>query len=64
MQDPAEMKQEREYHQPDGRTADGAAVKPAVQARQGFLSGRILTVLTVSLVLVVIAFAVAYMGAV
>ncbi|MDI4656303.1 hypothetical protein [Xanthobacter autotrophicus] len=64
MQDPAEMKQEREFRQPDTRTADGAAVKSAVRARQGFSTGRILTVLVVSLVLIVIGFAVSYMGAV
>ncbi|ABS69764.1 hypothetical protein [Xanthobacter versatilis] len=64
MPDPAERKQNREFHQPDTRTADGGAVKSAVRARQGFSTGRILTVLIVSLVLVVIGFAASYMGAV
>lgn len=64
MSDPAELKQNREYRQPDTQTADGGEVKTAVRARQGFSTGRILTVLVVSLVLVVIGFAASYLGAV
>ncbi|MDI4663276.1 hypothetical protein K9U40_02815 [Xanthobacter autotrophicus] len=64
MQDPAELEQERAFLEPDARTADGAPVKPAVKARQGLATGRVLTVLVVGLVLVVIAFAAGYIGAV
>ena len=39
---------------------DRAVVAPAVPARQGLISGRVLTVLTISLSLAVIALFVAY----
>lgn len=64
MQDANERKQDREFHGPDGRTLDGASVKPAAQARQGVATGRILVVLVVGITLVVIGFAASYIGAV
>jgi hypothetical protein len=64
MQDPNEVREDVEFHRPDGRTMEGAPVKPAVQARQGVTSGRVLMILSVGLALVVIGFAVSYIGAV
>ncbi|MEP9353209.1 hypothetical protein ABLE93_06365 [Xanthobacter sp. KR7-65] len=64
MQDANEAIQDREFHGPDGRTVDGAPVKPAAQARQGVASGRILVVLGVGIALVALGFAASYMGAV
>ncbi|MFG1300195.1 hypothetical protein V5F49_10420 [Xanthobacter sp. V3C-3] len=64
MQDPVEAREERAFRQPDGRTAEGAPVTPAVKARQGLAAGRVLTVLLVGIGLVIVAFAVSYMGAV
>ncbi|GGF74198.1 hypothetical protein GCM10007301_37490 [Azorhizobium oxalatiphilum] len=62
MQDPAERREERDFHQPDREGPAGEPIKPAAQARQGVGSGRILTVLSVALVLVIIGFAATYMG--
>ena len=64
MQDPNEVREDVEFHRADGRTVDGAPVKPAVQARQGVTSGRVLMILSVGIALVVIGFAASYMGAV
>lgn len=64
MQDPTEAREERTFHQPDGRTAEGAPVKPAVKARQGLATGRVATILAVGMGLVIVAFAISYMGAV
>ncbi|MGU3493837.1 hypothetical protein ACLBXM_07335 [Xanthobacteraceae bacterium A53D] len=64
MQDPAERREEREFHQPDREGSAGEPIKPAAQAKQGIGSGRILTVLACGIALVVVAFAASYMGAV
>ncbi|WP_341989826.1 hypothetical protein [Azorhizobium sp. AG788] len=64
MQDASERQQEREFRAADGRGSAGEPVKEAVQARQGVGSGRILTVLTVGIVLVAIGLAATYMGVV
>ena len=64
MQDANEKKQDREFHQVDGQTVDGAPVKTASKARQGVATGRILVVLVVGITLVVIGFAASYIGAV
>lgn len=63
MQDLNAMRQEHEFRAPDGRTPDGAPVKSAAQARQGVVSGRVLTILAVGLVLVVLGFVASYVGA-
>ena len=63
MQHPTEPEEERAFRDPDAHTPDGAALKSGVQARQGVISGRILTVLAVGLVLVVIALVLSYWGA-
>ena len=64
MQDPVEAREERTFHQPDGVTVEGATITPAVKARQGLATGRVATILAVGLALVIVAFAVSYMGAV
>lgn len=64
MQDPNEVREDMEFHRADGRTPDGAPVKPASKARQGVTSGRVLMVLSFGLALVIIGFAVSYVGAV
>ncbi|WP_029004587.1 hypothetical protein [Azorhizobium doebereinerae] len=64
MQDAAERREERDFHTPDAHGAAGEPIKPAAQARQGIGSGRVLTVLGVGLALVIVGFAVTYMGAV
>ncbi|OYX14698.1 MAG: hypothetical protein B7Z15_03065 [Rhizobiales bacterium 32-66-8] len=56
MIEPTERAEERTFHQPDGRTADGAALKPAAKARQGLISGRVMMVLVAGMVLVVVGF--------
>lgn len=63
MQGQTEARQEREYHSPDKHTPEGAPVKPAVKARQGLISGHVILVLTISLILVVVAFTATYIGA-
>jgi len=64
MQDPVEARDERAFRQPDGHTAEGAPVKSAAKARQGTATGRVATILAVGIGLVIVAFAVSYMGAV
>jgi hypothetical protein len=44
-----------------GNAPQDSGAKPAVEARQGVISGRVLTVLVVSLLLVIIGFGVAYL---
>ncbi|MCG5233560.1 hypothetical protein [Xanthobacter oligotrophicus] len=63
MQNPTGTEEERGFRDPDAHTPDGAPVKSGVQARQGVISGRILTVLTVGLVLVVLALTISYCSA-
>lgn len=64
MQDASERQQEREFRTAEGRGSAGEPIKQSVQARQGVASGRILTVLTVGIVLVAIGLAASYLGAV
>lgn len=64
MQDPIEVREDVEFHRADSRTVDGAPVKPASKARQGVTSGRVLMVLAFGIALVIIGFAVSYIGAV
>lgn len=64
MQDPNEQREDRDFHRPDVHTQDGAPVTTTAKARQGVGSGRVLTVLAAGLALVVIGFAVTYLGAV
>ena len=64
MIEQTERAEERTFHQPDGRTTDGAAVKPAAKARQGLISGRVMMVLVAGIVLVVVGFIISYAGAV
>lgn len=61
MQDRKEAHQETEFHAvPPANTTS----KPATQARQGIASGRVMTILLAGVILVVIGFAVSYLGAV
>ena len=65
MQDREERRQDAEFHAGTGATgAPGAPAKPATQARQGVTSGRIMTILLAGVILVVVGFAVSYLGAV
>ncbi|TCT02654.1 hypothetical protein [Aquabacter spiritensis] len=64
MQDQDERREEREFRQPGATGAPGEPVKPAPQARQGVYSGRIMTILLAGIVLVIIGFAMSYLGAV
>lgn len=64
MQDPQERRQDREFHGSEALGPQGEPVKPAAQARQGVYSGRVATILLAGVILVIIGFAVSYMGAV
>ncbi|TDT94600.1 hypothetical protein [Azorhizobium] len=64
MQEPTERREEREFYAGEGTGIAGEPVKPQAQAKQGIGSGRVLTVLACGIALVVIGFAVSYLGAV
>ncbi|MBB6307653.1 hypothetical protein [Xanthobacter tagetidis] len=65
MREPEEIRDEQEFHEPVTRRGPkGEPVEPAAKARQGIGSGRVLTVLVAGIALVLVAFAVSYMGAV
>lgn len=61
MQDREERQQEAEFHAAPTMADQG---KPAPQARQGIGSGRIMTILLAGVILVIVGFAVSYLGAV
>ncbi len=62
---PGEARQDREFYQPASPPGpDGETRMPAAKARQGVMSGRILTVLCAGLALVAVALVASYMGAV
>lgn len=56
-----ERRQDAEFH---AGQQIGSEAKPAVQARQGVATGRVMTILLAGVILVVIGFAVSYLGAV
>ncbi len=62
--EPSEGQQDREFHTPDAQGPAGEAIKLASQARQGVSSGRVMTILLAGLILVIVGFAVSYIGAV
>lgn len=61
-QDPIEAREERDFHEPDGRGREGEVVKPAAKARQGLSSSRVLTVLLASIALLVVAYIASYLA--
>ena len=63
MQDPQELRQEEEFRGPEGKGPRGEPVKPSAQTRQGVTAGRVTTILLAAIILVIIGFAVSYLGA-
>lgn len=64
MQVENESRQDAEFRGPNVSGQPGEPAKPAPQARQGVVTGRVLTVLIVGLMLVVAGVAISYVGAV
>lgn len=64
MQEAGEQREQREFYAGEARGPAGEPVKPEAQAKQGTGSRRVLTVVICGIALVIVGFAVSYMGAV
>lgn len=63
METETEARQDAEFRAPNVTGQPGEPAKPAVQARQGVATGRILAILIIGIILVMTGFAVSYVGA-